>query len=69
MTNKLFAIKKDGGMWHVKLVSNALTVFRSMSKATCQEWRTVNQPLPVHEQLNATAGVNVWRTREDNANA
>jgi hypothetical protein len=62
----MFLIKKDGAMWHVKLASNLLTVYRSMSKKLCQEWRDTNEPIPVHEQLNATAGVKVWRGRENN---
>lgn len=63
MSSEIFSIKKENGMWCVKLVSNFLTVFKSASKRTCQEWRDINQPLPVCEQLNATAGAKVWSAR------
>lgn len=60
----MFKIKREYGLWTVQLVSNARTVFKSLSKGTCQEWRKINEPLPAADQLNATIGANVWRNRD-----
>lgn len=60
--------KKFLGKWAVFLKSQAITPrtipqFSSLSRATANAWAKVNEPIPTDAQLNATAGVAIWRGR------
>lgn len=56
--------KASCGLWAVQFVSNAKTLFKSASRATCKDWAEFNNyPVTAADALNASVGVNVWRGR------
>jgi len=57
--------RKVNGYWTVTLSSDESNVqYRSLNKANAQDWLNDNQS---HDDLNAQAGVSVWRARSPEA--
>lgn len=63
-TNAMYTTaQKILGYWTIKLESNGLTQFKSLSRKLASEWRMLNEPPPAQASLNASVGKPVWRAR------